>query len=252
MPASVPAIPVPFLSNVMTETSAEIPAPNSENGEDSEIYLVPSPTMDFEYPAVRAFLETLEIGSDPRKNAVQLYYAVRDRIRYDPYTINLSVEGLKASTTVTAGRAWCISKAILLSALCRSVGIPARLGFADVRNHLSTERMRQLMKTDVFLWHGYSSILLEGRWIKATPAFNFELCQRFGLKSLEFNGSGDSLYHSFDLNGKRHMEYPAMHGEYEDVPIAEIDESFHMEYNMTSSWNLADFDQEVKNETRMD
>ncbi len=117
MPASVPAIPVPFLSNVMTETSPETPAPNSENGEDSEIYLVPSPTMDFEHPAVRAFLETLELGSDPLKNAVQLYYAVRDRIRYDPYTINLSVEGLKASTTLTAGRAWCISKAILLCPL---------------------------------------------------------------------------------------------------------------------------------------
>ena len=108
------------------------------------------------------------------------------------------------------------------------------------------------MKTDVFLWHGYSSILLEGRWIKATPAFNIELCQLFGLKSLEFDGSGDSLYHSFDLNGKRHMEYLAMPGEYEYVPIAEIDESFRLEYNMTSSWNLADFDQEVKNETRLD
>ena len=160
------------------------------------------------------------------------------------------MEGLRASTTIAAGRGWCVSKAILLSALCRAVGIPARLGFADVRNHLSTERMRKLMQSDVFVWHGYSSILLDQKWIKATPAFNLELCQRFGLKSLEFDGTEDSIYHPFDLEGRRHMEYLALRGEYSDVPIAEIEESFRMEYKLSSSWNRADFEEEVKQETR--
>src|SRR6185295_18628713 len=83
----------------------------------------------------------------------------------------------------------------------------ARLGFADVRNHLSTERMRRTMKTDVFYWHGYTSILLGERWVKATPAFNVELCEKFKLAPLEFDGTTDSLFHAFTPDGTRHMEY---------------------------------------------
>ena len=86
------------------------------------------------------------------------------------------------------------------------------------------------MQSDVFVWHGYSSILLDQKWIKATPAFNLELCQRFGLKSLEFDGTEDSIYHPFDLEGRRHMEYLTLRGEFTDVPIAEIEESFRIEY----------------------
>ena len=110
--------------------------------------------------------------------------------------------------------------------------------------------MRKLMQSDVFVWHGYSSILLDQKWIKATTAFNLELCQRFGLKSLEFDGTEDSIYHPFDLEGRRHMEYLKLRGEYSDVTIAEIEESFRIEYKLSSSWNRADFEEEVKQETR--
>ena len=110
--------------------------------------------------------------------------------------------------------------------------------------------MRKLMQSDVFVWHGYSSILLDQKWIKATPAFNLELCQRFGLKSLEFDGTEDSIYHPFDLEGRRHMEYLKLRGEFTDVPIAEIEESFPMVYKLSSSWNRTDFEEEVKQETR--
>jgi transglutaminase-like putative cysteine protease len=128
-------------------------------------------------------------------------------VRYDPYAIDLSVDGLRASTTLRVRRGWCVTKAVLLAACCRSVGIAARLGFADVRNHLSTERMRARMQTDLFMWHGYTSIHLDGRWIKATLAFNVELWDRFRLKPLEFDGRSDSINHPFDLSGARHMEY---------------------------------------------
>ena len=136
-----------------------------------------------------------------------MYYAVRDRIRYDPYAIDPSDAGLKASTTLLAGRGWCVPKAGLFAAVCRVAGVPARVGFADVKNHLSTERLRQTMQTDVFYWHGYAAILLDGQWRKATPAFNVELCEKFALQPLEFDGHEDSIYHPFDLNGNRHMEY---------------------------------------------
>ena len=139
--------------------------------------------------------------------------------------------------------------AVLLAAGCRAAGIPARLGFADVRNHLSTERMRAQMQTDVFYWHGYTSIYLSGNWVKATPAFNIELCQRFGLKPLAFDGRGDAIYHSFDLQGYRHMEYLGDRGQYQDVPIERIRETFLQEYALTKPGTDPHFEQDVDRET---
>ena len=99
---------------------------------------------------------------------------------------------MRASAVLATGYGWCVTKAALLAAAARAAGIPARLGFADVRNHLSTERMRATMATDVFVWHGYTELWLQGAWRKATPAFNVELCERFGLLPLEFDGRNDS------------------------------------------------------------
>ena len=155
-----------------------------------------------------------------------LFYAVRDGFRYDPYRIDLTPTGMRASTVLTNGYGWCVTKATLLAASCRARGIPARLGFADVRNHLSTQRMRDVMGTDVFYWHGYTEIRLEDRWVKATPAFNIELCDKFGLLPLEFDGRTDSIYHRFDRAGHLHMEYVAERGHYDDVPLAQMTADF--------------------------
>ena len=214
--------------------------------------LQPTPTIDSDHPAVAAFAETQTQGAaDDVDRAVRLYYAVRDGFRYDPYSLNLTVPGLRASTTLEAKRGWCVTKAILLAACCRAVGIPARLGFADVRNHLSTERLRQFMGTDVFYWHGYTAIELGGCWVKATPAFNIELCQKFRIRPLDFDGTADSIYHPFDLEGRKHMEYIRFHGEHDDLPLDEMLAAFveHYSPSMTESPE-GDFDQEVEDETR--
>jgi transglutaminase-like putative cysteine protease len=183
-----------------------------------------------------------------KQKAVSLYYAVRDGIRYDPYSLDMTVEGLRASTTLRNGRGWCVTKAILLAACCRVAGIPARVGFADVRNHLTTERLRQIMKTDVFFWHGYTSIFLAGLWVKATPAFNIELCEKFKIRPLEFDGTSDSIYHPFDLEGKRHMEYLNHRGEFDDVPMDQMIATFLTKYSMDPDWKNADFDSDVDKE----
>jgi transglutaminase-like putative cysteine protease len=222
---------------------------------NSEIleYTQSSPTIDFDTVEVANFArENSGDSSDPREQAIRLYYAVRDAIRYDPYTLDLSVEGLRASTTLRTGRGWCVAKAILLAACCRAVGVPARLGFADIKNHLTTRRMRELMKTDVFFWHGYTSIYLGGVWVKATPAFNVELCERFRLKPLDFDGRNDSIYHPFDLEGNKHMEYLRYRGEFADVPIDQIMETFRSKYIVDATWNEADFDREVEQEQPAD
>lgn len=211
-------------------------------------YCEASATVDSDDPAVMVFARR-NMGSspDPKEQAISLYYAVRDGIRYDPYTLDLTINGLKASTTLGALKGWCVSKAILLAACCRVLKIPARIGFADVRNHLTTARMRTLMKTDVFFWHGYTSIFLDGQWVKATPAFNIELCEKFGFQPLEFDGIADSIYHPFDLQGNMHMEYLRYRGEFVDVPLNDMMETFRREYQPDESWNQdADFEREVE------
>jgi transglutaminase-like putative cysteine protease len=164
----------------------------------------------------------------------------------------MTVPGLRASTTIEAGRGWCVPKAILLAACCRALGIPAKLGFADVKNHLSTERLRKTMGTDVFYWHGYTAIELDGKWVKATPAFNVELCEKFRLRPLEFDGREDSIYHPFDLEGQRHMEYVRDRGEYDDIPFDAMMATFHEHYGpSTQSEGFAgDFDREVEEESQ--
>lgn len=184
--------------------------------------LTPTGLIDSDHPAVTAFASRHARGACGRERAVALYYAVRDGFRYDPYRIDLSPAGMRASRVIENGYGWCVPKATLLAAACRAVGIPARVGFADVRNHLATERMRRLMQTDVFYWHGYAEIWCDDAWRKATPAFNLELCERFDLLPLEFDGCADSLYHPFDRHGHRHMEYVAQRGSFDDVPLAQM------------------------------
>lgn len=189
--------------------------------------LRPTEFLDFNHPAVQEFIEG-SVGdlSDPTEIALALYYAVRDLIRYDPYSIDMSVEGLRASTTLKNGSGWCVPKAVLLTACYRAKSIPAKLGYADVKNHLTSKRLRETMKTDVFAWHGYTSVLLNRKWVKATPAFNKELCEKANIFPLEFNGLEDSIYHEFDRSGQQHMEYMKLRGEYNDVPMEEIKQTF--------------------------
>lgn len=186
--------------------------------------------VDSAHPEVLAFARRHARGATPREQAVALYYAVRDGFRYDPYRLDLSPEGMRASAVLSLGYGWCVTKAALLAAAARAAGIPARVGFADVRNHLSTQRMRETMTTDVFIWHGYTELWLDGAWRKATPAFNVELCERFNLLPLDFDGASDSIYHPFDKSGQRHMEYLRERGSFTDVPLARIVGDFREVY----------------------
>ena len=185
-----------------------------------QTFLAATYFLDFDTPSVAHFAEQAcrGIGGE-RDRAVALYYAVRDGIRYDAYRIDFSREGFRASRALAAGFGFCISKAALLSASARSLGIPARMGFGDVRNHLSTEKLRRKMKTDLFVFHGYSELMIDGRWVKATPAFNLGLCTKFGVLPLEFDGQHDSLFHPYTADGNLHMQYVRERGTFDDVPF---------------------------------
>jgi transglutaminase-like putative cysteine protease len=124
---------------------------------------------------------------------VRLYRAIRDGIIYDPYVDVFDQQNYRASSVLAAGRGFCIGKSALLAAAARVVGVPARVGYADVRNHMTSRRLRQRTKSDIFIWHSYTDLYIDGRWVKATPAFDQALCERVGLKPLEFDGRQDSL-----------------------------------------------------------
>lgn len=217
----------------------------------AETYLEPGRFVDSDHPAVRAFARAhADASMAPRAIAVKLYYAVRDGFRYDPYHFDMSETGLRASQVVESGRGFCVPKATLLAAAARALGVPARLGFADVRNHLTSPRLRELMNTDVFAFHGYTELLIDGRWLKATPAFNLSLCEKAGVKPLEFDGSSDSIFHEFDRQGRRHMEYIRDRGAYADVPREEMLQAFEHLYPNYRDWmqntGNAEFEGEVR------
>lgn len=172
---------------------------------------------------VQEFARKVTAGaSDDVSRAVKLYYAVRDEILYDPYYGGEAPRYYRASDCLHAKRGFCIPKAALLAAAARCLGIPARVAFADVRNHLSTKKLLELMGGDIFIWHSLTELYLEARWVKATPAFNLSLCQRFGVHPLEFDGRRDSLFHEYDQAGRKHMEYVRDRGHYTDVPYERI------------------------------
>jgi transglutaminase-like putative cysteine protease len=187
--------------------------------------------VDSAAPNIVAFARRIcEGATDDVTRGVRLYYAVRDGIVYTPYCDFKSPETFRASACLERGSGFCVAKAALFAAAARAAGIPARVGFADVRNHLTTPRLRRLMGTDTFYYHGYTELYLDGKWVKATPAFDRGLCDRFGVRPLEFDGREDSLFHPHDVSGRRHMEYVRDRGPAVDVPVAEILETFNRCY----------------------
>lgn len=194
-------------------------------------YLAVTKFFDFDDPAVQAYAERVVDGeTDPKQQAIKLYNAVRDDIRYNPYVFKTEARSLSASYCLEAGESYCIPKAVLLGAMARFVGIPSRIGLADVTNHMSSPQLIEYLKSDIFVMHGFTELYLEGKWVKATPAFNAKLCSLMGVHPLEFDGENDSIFHEFGEDGERHMEYLADHGTFADVPFDFIVDSVNKAY----------------------
>lgn len=186
-------------------------------------YLTPTAIIDSDHESIQDFATKISNGMiDPVEIAVKLYLAVRDGILYDPYSPFYLPEHYRASYVLKRGRSFCVPKASLLCALGRACGIPSRIGLADVRNHLATKQLIEFIGSDLFVYHGFVEFYLEGKWVKATPAFNIDLCKRHHVPPLEFNGREDSLFQAYNLRNQKFMEYVAFHGVYADLPVDKI------------------------------
>jgi transglutaminase-like putative cysteine protease len=194
-------------------------------------YLSPTAIIDSDHPEVQAYARSTIGGSeDPVETAVRLYLAVRDDIRYDPYSPFYRPEHYQGSYVLRRGRSFCVPKASLLAALGRACGIPSRVGFATVRNHLATRQLIEFLGTDLFVYHGFVEFYLMGKWVKATPAFNQELCRRHNVLPLEFNGHEDSLFQPYNTENQKFMEYIEFYGVGEDIPVEDIVRAWERTY----------------------
>jgi transglutaminase-like putative cysteine protease len=203
-----------------------------------ERYLRSTAIIDSDHPAVmEKAMEAAASNSSPVEKAVRIYYFVRDAIWYDPYSPFFLPDHYRASSVLKRGRGFCVPKASLLCAMGRALCIPSRVGFATVRNHLATRQLIEFMGSDRFVYHGYTEFFLEGKWVKATPAFNQALCERHQVAPLEFDGRIDSMFQPFNLKQRLFMEYLADHGTHADVPVETILAAWKEAYGETRVLN---------------
>ena len=184
-------------------------------------YLKPTEFFDYDKPEVKAWIDQqLEgVPNEPVEQVKALYLAVRDSVQYNPYVFQTNPRTLSASYALESRESYCIPKAVLLGAAARYIGIPSRLGLADVRNHLSSPKLIEWLRSDIFRMHGFIELYLNGQWVKATPAFNKQLCALMKVEPLEFDGVNDSVFQEFTEDGEAHMEYINDHGVFDDVPF---------------------------------
>ena len=200
--------------------------------ENVEEYLKPGNIIDSDSEIVIDYMKSI-IGTEilsPSEKAVKLYLRVRDDIRYDPYLPFFKPEHYRSSNVIKLKRGFCIPKAGLLCAVARAAGIPARIGFATVKNHLLTKQLLEYIGSDIISYHGYTELWLDEKWIKATPAFNAQLCVLHKVPPLEFDGINDSIFHEYNSENARYMEYIAYHGEFHDIPVDLIVSSWEEAY----------------------
>lgn len=210
--------------------------------ENHDQYLQSTTFLDFNHPAFDSYLEDMPLFKDQVALAVFLYNKVRDGFLYDPYHLDLTNEALKASAVISKKRAWCVEKSTLLAAVARRYGIPSRLGYAIVTNHIGVEKLVSYLKKEEIVFHGFTELFLEGKWVKCTPAFDKRICRISGVEPLEWDGRSDSMFQAFQED-KRFMEYKHFYGVFADVPIdlmnAEMKQ--HYPHLFESEWCTKEF-----------
>jgi transglutaminase-like putative cysteine protease len=185
--------------------------------------------LDYNEPSImQKTLALTENISDEKKKAVKLFYFVRDSIKYNPYSPWDKKEYYKSSVILKRGYGYCIQKAVLLCSMLRCANIPSKLIFVDIKNYKAPEKLTKLFG-NTYHFHGYCGIYLDSKWLGAAPTFNIEMCDKFGYKPSEFNGSNNALLEKFNSKNELTFEYLKERGEFDDLPFEFIMEGFKNE-----------------------
>ncbi|UII31248.1 transglutaminase family protein [Fulvivirga ulvae] len=184
-----------------------------------EEYLKPGVYINSNHPDVIRFARENTTDYDTINDKIKaLYHAVRDGFRYDPYQLDFTTEAIKASHIVGRDYGYCIEKSCLFAAGARVLGVPSRMGFANVKNHIGTAKLEEVLKTNLLVFHGYAEVWLNGGWVKVTPVFNKSLCDKLNVEPLEFDGQEHAVFQQFSKSGGKFMEYVHDYGSFSDIP----------------------------------
>ncbi len=194
-----------------------------------EQYLKETYFLDYSNAFVQSIVEPFRTLSTQEKIA-RLFTKVRDGWWYNPYTIFTKREGLRASFIAQRPEGHCVDKAILYITGLRALGIPSRLRLVKVANHIAVERLLERLGSNYIAPHGIVDVYVNGTWVKASNAFNKELCDKFNVPALEFDGSEDAILQAANREEKRFMEYLEDFGHFEDVPFDFILRTFMETY----------------------
>ncbi|WP_107038862.1 transglutaminase-like domain-containing protein [Brumimicrobium mesophilum] len=185
---------------------------------EQQKFLKATPILEVNHKSTFELISTIDTSLTTKQQAIALYNKVRDGFVYNPYHLDLRSEKLKSSVVLQKSKAWCVEKSIVLATGLRALGIPSKLGYGIVVNHIGVEKLTAALRREEIVFHGYVSAFLEGKWVKCTPAFDPLICKLSGVEALAWDGENDSLFQAYQGNQK-FMEYKHFYGEFDDVPV---------------------------------
>jgi len=205
-------------------------------------FLHPSPGVDSDAPEIIELANSLTGDAKNGKDAAStLFRHVRDTYKYIPYAPFDRLEEYEGRALIRRGYGFCTHKSSLLVALARAIGIPARFHFADLKNHNLPGKLGEVLQSDLMIYHTYAELFLDNRWLKATPSFEKELCEKMGWRLVDFDGTRDATLALTDLAGRPHIEYLRDLGTRAFIPLEEMIAAWKKHYGegIMERWNEA-------------
>jgi transglutaminase-like putative cysteine protease len=194
-------------------------------------FLKPSETIECDHPRIVSLAEEVTEGArDEYEKARRLFLWVRDKVKYaldNPFWLP---EHYRTTGILDRGQGYCVQKAMVLCSLARAGGIPARLIFADIINHMVPQEYLELAATNLFVYHCYTDMYLGGKWIQATPAFDQGLCEKMGYPLVEFDGHHTAIFPPTAEDGRKFVDYVRDHGPFADIPLEPMLKSWEDTY----------------------
>ena len=183
---------------------------------------------DYDNPIVKNKAEALTRGHNTIEEKITaIFYYVRDDIKFQ-----FPAEGdlLKASRIIEYGYGQCNNKTTLSLALCKAIGIEARVHFS-----LIDKKIHRGLITGLFFWiipktisHSWLEVRVNNKWVKIDSYINDKEFYTVGKKKLGERGwnTGYSIASSknessaeLDFNNEQFVQMDAItgdHGIYDD------------------------------------